>query len=290
MADKKWSQFPSATPENDDVVVGLHAGGNVRFTVANFVLAVRQGLANLFVPQTRTVNSKALNNDITLNASDVGAQPTIIANGILKGDGAGGVSAATPGTDYQAPLTAGTDYATPAQLAYVETGTTASRNHAVGEYFCWNGSLVQATSAIPAGTPINSGSGGNCKAAYATAYSSGAWTPTNASAVSNAPERNGFIRYGNILVVYVAITLNSDLANLSQVDICTDVASEMGVGSVLTVFANAPAFSSFTAAQQSDILLRLQYNNNKLTLINRSGSAASKTNRVVYANIVLSVL
>ena len=105
MADKKWSQFPSATPENDDAVVGLHAGGNVRFTVANFVLAVRQGLANLFVPQTRTVNNKALNNDISLNASDVGAQPTITASGILKGDGQGGVSAATPGTDYQAPLT-----------------------------------------------------------------------------------------------------------------------------------------------------------------------------------------
>lgn len=34
-----------------------------------------------------------------------GKQPTITANGILKGDGAGGVSAAVAGTDYQAPLT-----------------------------------------------------------------------------------------------------------------------------------------------------------------------------------------
>ena len=49
----------------------------------------------------------------TPSASDVGAQPTITASGMLKGDGLGGVSAATAGTDYQAPLTAGVDYQTP---------------------------------------------------------------------------------------------------------------------------------------------------------------------------------
>ena len=49
----------------------------------------------------------------TPSASDVGAQPEITASGILKGDGLGGVSAATAGTDYQTPLAAGTDYQTP---------------------------------------------------------------------------------------------------------------------------------------------------------------------------------
>ena len=39
---------------------------------------------------------------VTLSASDVGAQPTITVNGILKGDGAGGIGAAVPGTDYLA--------------------------------------------------------------------------------------------------------------------------------------------------------------------------------------------
>lgn len=52
MADTKWSQFPSVNPENSDMVVGLHAGGNARFTVANLVAAVRQGLVNLFVPRS----------------------------------------------------------------------------------------------------------------------------------------------------------------------------------------------------------------------------------------------
>ena len=52
MADTKWSSFPSATPGNSDEVVGIHSGYNARFTVANLVYAVRQGLLNLFVPKT----------------------------------------------------------------------------------------------------------------------------------------------------------------------------------------------------------------------------------------------
>lgn len=197
----KFSEFPSATPGNSDDVVGLHSGDNARFSIANIIAAIRQGLVNIFVPLTRTVNNKALSSDITLDASDVGAvdtadvgvadgvasldsngkvpgtqldlsgkQDTITASGILKGDGQGGVSAATAGTDYQAPLTAGTDYATPAQLAdkanqsqlaYVETGTTASRAYAVGEYFCWNGLLYRAKTAISSGGTFTPGT--NCE-------------------------------------------------------------------------------------------------------------------------------
>lgn len=67
----KFSQFSSETPGSSDEVVGLHAGNNARFSVANFVLAVRQGLANLFVPLTRKVNNKALSADITLTMDDI---------------------------------------------------------------------------------------------------------------------------------------------------------------------------------------------------------------------------
>lgn len=45
-----------------------------------------------------SVNTKT--GAVELTASDVGAQPTITASGILKGDGAGGVSAAVANTDY----------------------------------------------------------------------------------------------------------------------------------------------------------------------------------------------
>lgn len=40
-------------------------------------------------------------------------QAKVMVNGIVKGDGAGNLSAASSGTDYQAPLTAGTDYIVP---------------------------------------------------------------------------------------------------------------------------------------------------------------------------------
>lgn len=110
--------------------------------------------------------------DIPSQASDIGAQDEITASGILKGDGAGGVTAAVAGTDYQAPLTAGTDYATPAQLAdkanqsqlaYVESGTTASQNYYVGQYFALGGKTYQATTPISIGESFTENV--NCKVA-----------------------------------------------------------------------------------------------------------------------------
>lgn len=52
MADTKWSQFPSAIPDSADEVVGLHSGDNARFTLASIIAAIRQGLANIFVPKS----------------------------------------------------------------------------------------------------------------------------------------------------------------------------------------------------------------------------------------------
>lgn len=210
MPDKKWSQFPSATPDSADVVVGLHAGDNARFTLANIIASIRQGLESIFVPRnivgeadgvasldnTGKVPTSQLPSSTgpepatatplmdgtgAVGAStkyaredhehpaDTNKQAKITASGILKGNGQGGVSAATPGTDYQAPLTAGTDYATPAQLAdkanpaqlaYVETGTTASRNYSAGEYISLNGLLYTADTAIASGATFYT-SGGN---------------------------------------------------------------------------------------------------------------------------------
>lgn len=60
------------------------------------------------VPGDSTVTSiNGQTGAVILSASDIGAQSTITVNGILKGDGAGGVGAAMPGTDYltEAPVT-----------------------------------------------------------------------------------------------------------------------------------------------------------------------------------------
>lgn len=53
------------------------------------------------IPGDSTVTSvNGQTGAVILSAADTGAQSTITVNGILKGDGAGGVSAAVPGTDY----------------------------------------------------------------------------------------------------------------------------------------------------------------------------------------------
>ena len=93
MADTKWSQFPSVTPENSDTVVGLHAGGNSRFTVANLVAAVRQGLVNLFVPSSSVgaangvagldANGKVPSTQLPTMPSNVEANPSGAATDTL---------------------------------------------------------------------------------------------------------------------------------------------------------------------------------------------------------------
>lgn len=147
------SELPQATTaDGSDVLAGVQYGTTKRFPLSVLIAWIKS--------------------HIGLTAADVGAQPTITASGILKGDGQGGVGAAVAGTDYQAPLTAGTDYATPtqldakanqAQLATVETGPNSSKAYAVGEYFCWNGLLYRVKTAITsAGVPFNVGT--NCEA------------------------------------------------------------------------------------------------------------------------------
>ena len=48
------------------------------------------------------------------------------------------------------------------QLAYIESGSTASRAYAVGEYFCWSGLLYRAKTAIASGASFTVGT--NCEA------------------------------------------------------------------------------------------------------------------------------
>lgn len=61
--------------------------------ISGVTSAVQTQLNNK-VPSSRTINKKALTSNITLSASDVGAQPKITVNGIIQGDGAGNLSAA----------------------------------------------------------------------------------------------------------------------------------------------------------------------------------------------------
>lgn len=116
----KISQLPAATtPGQYDVLAGVQTGDTKQFSFAVLQAWMEQAISASAigaVPLTRKINNKALSTDIALTASDVGAQPTISVSGILKGDGSGGISAAT----------AGTDYATPAQIPSVPSPSDAT--------------------------------------------------------------------------------------------------------------------------------------------------------------------
>ena len=115
--------------DNDKLVlvdVSVSSGSKIRTVLWS---AIKTALNNLFVPKTRMVNNKALSEDISLTAADVGAEATgtastavsnhnssssahsaqfgnkqdnITVSGMLKGTGAS-VVAATAGTDYALP-------------------------------------------------------------------------------------------------------------------------------------------------------------------------------------------
>ena len=112
-----------------NVIVGIQKNGtdlNVNSSTRKVNITVPTSASDIgAVPTSRTINGKALSANITLSASDIRALPDttvipsidglatetyvdtkqakITASGILKGNGAGGVSAAVKGTDYAAP-------------------------------------------------------------------------------------------------------------------------------------------------------------------------------------------
>ena len=87
------------------------------------------------VPGDSTVTSvNGQTGAVILSASDIGAQSTITVNGILKGNGAGGVSAALPGTDYltEAPVSSVNGKTGDVKLVKADVGL--SQVHNVTQY------------------------------------------------------------------------------------------------------------------------------------------------------------
>lgn len=159
------SSFPDAESiTNADKVTGLQGNVNKNFTFSSILAWFVNAVKSAFVPVSRTINGVTLDTNITLtaqdvgarpntwtpSAADVGAQPTITASGILKGDGAGGVSAATAGTDYATPAQLA-DKAAKADLTNIQaTGTTNTTGAAIpaGAFFYLNGILYRAKTQI----------------------------------------------------------------------------------------------------------------------------------------------
>lgn len=161
-ADKTSSVIEAATNvtiADDDAIViidaSASAGNKTKSVLWNAIKAI---FAALYVPLTRTVNNKALSSDISLSASDVGAdasgtastavsnhnssssahsaqfgnkQDNITVSGMLKGTGTS-VVAATAGTDYVVPPATAT--VLPASGTALTANTIYAVATAVGTY------------------------------------------------------------------------------------------------------------------------------------------------------------
>lgn len=93
--------FPYTTLTSYGIVFGasLIANDNGVFAATRGILVTNSNNTTLGVAIDSNY-SLALASDIPTSASDIGAQPAITANGILKGNGSGTITAAVVGTDY----------------------------------------------------------------------------------------------------------------------------------------------------------------------------------------------
>ena len=86
------------------------------------IAGAKTTLGNYLQQNGVAVPSGATVDEMALQLADViEKQNKITVRGILKGNGAGGVSAAVAGTDYQAPLIEGIDYASQGQVDYIQS-------------------------------------------------------------------------------------------------------------------------------------------------------------------------
>lgn len=83
-----------ALVSNSSGKVAVSAVTSTELGYLDGVTSAVQTQLNNKVPASRTVNGKPLSSNVTLTASDVGAQPTITVDGIVQGDGSGNLSAA----------------------------------------------------------------------------------------------------------------------------------------------------------------------------------------------------
>lgn len=94
------------------------------------------------------------------------------------------------------------------QLAYVETGTTASRAYAVGEYFCWNNLLYRAKTAISSGGTFTPGT--NCEQTTVTTQLSKMYAENGEYSVSS-----GVLRFQGTSPVELGATV---VASITRTD------------------------------------------------------------------------
>lgn len=101
-----WSHGDHVHPTDTSRQAKITASGILKGNGSGTISAAVAGTDYVASESDPTVPSWAkASSKPSYTATEVGAQPTITASGILKGNGSGTISAAVAGTDYQAPIT-----------------------------------------------------------------------------------------------------------------------------------------------------------------------------------------
>lgn len=97
-----------------------------------------------------------------------------------------------------------------AQLAYVESGTTASQNYTAGQYISWNGLLYTANQAISSGTTLSAGTGGNLTECVGGGFNDvQSFNVSPSSGVTINSQSN--YKIGNLVFLYFEFAISSSL-------------------------------------------------------------------------------
>lgn len=190
MADGvRISRLPEAsTPTNNDVLAGVQSGMTKKFSFSSVLAWIKNVLSAADIGAYAKPSGGIPSSDMTsavqasLGLADTAYQKP--SSGIPATDLASGVIPTVPSISTSTPAMDGTgaagstgevsdaghvhpsdtSKANETELAYVETGTTASRAYyVVGEYFCWNGLLYRVEQPISSGDTFTPGT--NCSTA-----------------------------------------------------------------------------------------------------------------------------
>ena len=124
---------------------------------------------------------------------------------VMDGAGDVGTSVKYAREDHQHP--SDDAKANQTQLAYVETGTTASQNYTAGQYICWNGLLYTADTAIASGATFYT-SGGNKNLSECVG---GGFNNLGGSVQTNSTEATvRYVKIGKMVVVSAYGTYKSN--------------------------------------------------------------------------------
>lgn len=142
-----------------EVVHLVYTGSYFQIVDGETATTTYYGYTKLSSSTSSTSTSLAATPSAVKEAYDLanGKQDAIAVSGILKGDGAGTISAAAAGTDYQTPLVAGTDYQTPLTFDTAPTQDSTNPVTSGGVYTAIRDRDARADSIFSTVTEITSG-------------------------------------------------------------------------------------------------------------------------------------